>query len=44
MIYRVEISKSASKQLKNLPVHIQERLESKIQQLGLARFKVVWVI
>ncbi|MDZ8105399.1 MAG: type II toxin-antitoxin system RelE/ParE family toxin [Nostoc sp. DedQUE12a] len=28
------MSKSASKQLKKLPVDIQSRLESKIQQLG----------
>lgn len=35
MSYQVEISKSASKQLKKLPVDIQERLESKIQQLAL---------
>jgi len=34
MNYQVEISKSASKQLKKLPVDIQSRLESKIQQLG----------
>jgi mRNA interferase RelE/StbE len=30
MSYQVEISKSASKQLKKLPVDIQERLERKI--------------
>ncbi|WP_414568773.1 type II toxin-antitoxin system RelE family toxin [Nostoc sp. CCY 9925] len=34
MSYQVEISKSASKQLKKLPLDIQSRLESKIQQLG----------
>ncbi|MEH2377466.1 MAG: type II toxin-antitoxin system RelE/ParE family toxin [Nostoc sp.] len=34
MIYQVQISKKASKQLKQLPVDIQERLESKIQQLA----------
>ncbi|MEH2317556.1 type II toxin-antitoxin system RelE family toxin [Nostoc sp.] len=34
MSYQVQISKSASKQIKKLPVDIQERLESRIQQLA----------
>ncbi|MCC5662468.1 type II toxin-antitoxin system RelE/ParE family toxin [Nostoc sp. CHAB 5784] len=35
MTYQIEFTKGANKQLKKLPSHIKERIDSKIEQLAI---------